>query len=99
MHEDGDHAEQEDDPRELRREFAKASRGMKIQMFALAILAPAGALLVPESTGMAAIADKADSTPFVTNTGLFAMSSMSLYFHSVNCRLIARDMGRLKTGM
>ena len=32
-------------------------------MFALAILAPAGALLFPKSTEMAAIADKADLTP------------------------------------
>ena len=85
--------------RELRREFAKASRGVQIQMFALAVLAPAGALLFPKSTGMAAIADEADSTPFVTVTGPFVMSSMSLYVHSMNCRLIARDMGRLKKGM
>ncbi len=99
MHEDGDHAEQEDDVRELRHDFGKASRGVQTYMLALAVLAPAGALLFTKSTGMATAADKADSTALVTITGPLAMSIMSLFLHSMNCRLIARDMGRLKKGM
>ena len=50
-------------------------------------------------TGMAALADKADTTALATFTGLIVMSGMSLFLHSVKCRLIARDMGRLKKGM
>ena len=96
-HEDGDRAERDADLRELRRDLAKAGRGVQAQVLALAALVPAGGLQLAKVTGLAAAA-RADTTAFATFTGLFAMSVMSLFLHSAECRLILRDMGRLKKG-
>ena len=95
MHEDGDHAERDDDLREVRRDYAKASMGVQAHMLALAVLVPGEALQLAKITGMAA-AGKADTTALATFTGLLVMSGMSLFLHAADCRLILKDVGRLK---